>query len=265
MKKPFHDGIDLIEVIVATVREELASNDRRSRIELVKFSGKDDDVIRAPDGSKVYLRCTSERRRDGEGHPTPMVLRLASVAGFWFVPDSAAELVAFVPEDVGQALGAGYVLPMLLTPPTKLGLGVKAFWKLGASAKLLVEAAAVMFRTASGATFGLTEDGKFTLSFSNGTRFEADSSAFRFVVVDAVGIATAVVIDATGVTTQCAPLGVPSITHKIDGTSGSWQSAGLGTFTAKHPFGFLGIAAVSPVAHGASPTNLLSVTWKVQP
>lgn len=265
--KPLDEGLDLIEAITAVVHEVLEGKlggDKRSRIELVKFSGKDDDVIRAPDGSKVYLRCTSERRRDGEGNPTPMVLRLAGIAGFWFIPDSAVEMVALIPEDVGQALGAGYVLPMLLTPPTKLGLGLKAFWKLGA-AKLLVEAAAVMFRTKTGASFGLDDDGKFILSFANGSRFEAEAGAFRFVIVDSVGIATAVVIDATGVTTQCAPGGVPTITHKIDGTSGAMQSAGVGTFTAKHPFGFLGVVAASPIAHGASPINPLSATWKVSP
>jgi len=89
MALPFVDfGLDLIDTITALVRQLVSADDMRSRVELVKFSGKDDDVIR-DDATKVYLRCTSERMRDGEGQPVEFIARLVSIAGIWTIPAEA--------------------------------------------------------------------------------------------------------------------------------------------------------------------------------
>lgn len=250
---PFVDqGLDFLDSIATFVRQLVSSDDMRSRVELVKFSGKDADVIR-DDTTKVYLRCTSERMRDGAGEPVEFIARLVSVAGIWNIPAEACELVAVVPEDAARAVGAAYVFPMSATPPTKLALGVKAFWSI--AGKLLVAANAIVMKT-PGLTFGM-DGGKLTIAFANGTRLEADSSGFKFVVVDTVGVANAFVIDGAGVHCVLVPNGVPMLQWQLDALTGGIYSLGLGPFLAAHPTGFLGVTPSKPI--------LPTATWYAGP
>jgi hypothetical protein len=255
--------LDIVHEIVTLVRQTISGDDQRSRVELVKFSGKDDDVIRE-DASKVYLRCMSERMRDGDGNPVEFIARLASVGSFWHIPDYACELVAVVPEDAARAVGAAFVLPMSVTPPKKLAAGFKAFWSLGA-ASLLVACAGFMFKTKTGATMGLKDDGGFLLSWPNGTRIECDSSALRFVVCDNVGVATSMILDASGWYVRTAPNGLPTLTLSVDGLTGTFEGKGIGFFVAKFPFGRLGALATVPIAYPSAGVPAPSVTWSMSP
>jgi len=164
-----------------------------------------------------------------------------------------------VPEDAARAVGAAFVLPMSVTPPKKLEVGIKSFWNV--AGKLLIQATGLLVKT-PGLTMTMVEGG-FVLAFANGTRFEGNSSGFKLIVVDSVGIATALIIDANGIRAALVPGGVPKLVWALDGTTGSVMSQGMGAYVAKHPTGFLGVVPTFPIAYGIGGTTA-SGTWMVQ-
>ncbi len=259
------DGTDLIDVIRATVRDEMATSDTRSRIELVKFSGKEDDVIRPADGSKIYLRCTSERRRDGDGYPTPMVLRLASVGGHWTIPTVVTELIGVIPEDVGQAVGAGYVLALDPTPPAKLASD--ASYTEHSTGTTIGQVAGGFVWKAKSVTMSLDKDtGAFTVAWQTGTRLEMTGSLFRVVLAnETTGIACVFQIDSTGIAMSAGAAGVSKVTAKFDAANGQFRSAGIGAFVARHIQTMLGLAPVMPAAYPAGVTAAPSTTTFITP
>lgn len=267
-KKQFEDGTDLIEIIWAIVREALGTDERRSRIELVRFSGKEDDVIRSPDEKIVYLRCQSERRRDGEGNATPFVCRLASVGGFWWIPDAECELVAFIPEEVGGASFAGYVLPISVTPPKKLASGVKAFWKLGTAAKLLVEAGGIIFKAGAGTTFGIDKDtGAFSVTMSNGTHLQLLPGSLQIAICDGAtpnNVLAALRLSADGVElVSSKPSAGKKQIWKLDAATGDAVLVGTGTFYGVYSRGALGKTPTGTIDYASA--GATSTSWYVSP
>lgn len=260
--KPFVDeGSSLLDVIRTAMAGAVAEDDRRSRIELVKFSGDSNDVIRKDD--RVYLRCTSARMRDGEGVPVPFVARLASVGGEWWIPPSACELVAFVPEDAARAIGAAYVLPLGVSPPKKLEVGATAYQD-GGDATVAKTAKKFLWKAPGGGWFGFDDSG-LTIAWPNGTRLVFKDSGFQVVIMDATGIGTVFDLGAEGLTFTSGPGGTPKMLVKWDGSSGMIHQLGLGPFIAQFVAGLLGLAPSNGImgtgATGVSP----SATWAVSP
>jgi len=253
-----HAG-DPSETIQEFVRECLEHGG--PKIEFATFSGKETDWRK--DDTAVYLRLACHTRIDGDGKPYELWARLAAAGGLWWIPRQETEVMVLSPPNLDTNPGAAWCLMTAQLPPTKVSQD-KAFLSIPTDTKLLASAMGFMFK-ANGLTLNM-DDGKFVLSFPNGTRFEADQGGFRFVVVDSIGaIAAAHWIDGMGISTSLSSLGVPTLQAQMKALDGSVTTFGLGVFSAQHPFGSLGVAPVGPIAYGPGPSSLASATWKVQP
>jgi hypothetical protein len=99
---------DPTETIAAYIDALIQRSGSVPTIDLVSFSGKEEDVLF--DADAVYLRVHSHRARDQQGRPYELWGRLTSPGGLWSIPDEPTEMLLFAAPHTSEVAGTAWLM-----------------------------------------------------------------------------------------------------------------------------------------------------------